>query len=174
MESSKTKYIRAITKIAIMVAIMCVISQISIPIGVIPITLQTFVVAFAGYFLGLKKSIVAIVVYISLGIVGAPVFSMLRGGFDVLIGYTGGFLWGFIPLVILCALLKDKKIGIPLGLLGVILCHTVGVIQYMIVSGNGIWQAILVSSLPFILKDFILVVLAYFLAERMRKIKAIN
>lgn len=174
MTTQKTKYIKAITKIAISVALMCVFAQISFPIGLVPITLQTFIVAFIGYFLGLKKSLVAIIVYLALGAVGVPVFSMLQGGFGVLISYTGGFLWGFIPYTGLCAVCNEKKLGIALGIIGVLLCHLIGVIQYSIVSGNNLWLSFVSASLPFIIKDIIFTVLAYFLAIRMRKIKALE
>ena len=97
----RNKHIRSITQIAICVAIMCILAQISIPISLIPITFQIFAVALCGYIMGLKKSIVAITVYILLGIVGAPVFAGFNGGFYVLLSYTGGFLWGFLPCIVL-------------------------------------------------------------------------
>jgi biotin transport system substrate-specific component len=99
----KKEKIKSITYVALFVAIIAVVSQIAIPMpSLVPITLQTLVIAMCGYLLGLKRGLVAIIVYIALGAVGAPVFSSFQGGFSVLIGYTGGFIWGFIPLVILC------------------------------------------------------------------------
>ena len=39
--------------------------------------------------------------------VGAPVFSSFRGGFYMLVGKTGGYLWGFLPMAV-AALLAVK------------------------------------------------------------------
>ena len=169
MENNTKPYIKKITSIALFVAIISVFAQISIPISVVPITMQMFAIALCGYMLSLKSAITTVCVYILLGVVGAPVFASFNGGFHVLLNYTGGFLWGFIPLVILCALYKNKT-SIPLGILGVIICHLVGIIQYSIVSKTNIWLSFVVASLPYIIKDIILVVIAYFVARRVNKI----
>ena len=98
---------KSITYTALFVAIISVISQIAIPMpSLIPITLQTMIIALAGYLLGLKRGLCAVFVYILLGAVGAPVFSSFQGGFSVIIGHGGGFILGFIPLVILCGISK--------------------------------------------------------------------
>ena len=164
--------IRNITMCAMFVAIMAILSQISIPLpNLVPITLQTFAAALCGYFLGLKKGMITITVYILVGAVGVPVFSSFKGGFGVLFGYTGGFIWGFLFLVMACATFNKKKIGIPLGIIGVLLCHLCGVLQYYNVSENTFFQSFLSVSLPYLLKDFISVVIAYFFAKRLNKIK---
>ena len=108
-------------------------------------------------------------VYLLLGGVGAPVFASFNGGFHVLLSYTGGFLWGFIPLVLLCSVSKNKM-SIPLGVLGVFACHLIGTLQYSLVSKTNIWLSFIAASLPHILKDVILVVIAYFVARRVNKI----
>ena len=56
--------IKSITQISLCVAILSVISQITIPIGAIPITLQTFIICVVGYTMGIKKGITATVTYI--------------------------------------------------------------------------------------------------------------
>lgn len=175
-ETKKSKInrdrIKNITMCAMFVAIMAILSQISIPLpNLVPITLQTFAAALCGYFLGLKKGMISITVYILVGAVGVPVFSSFRGGFGVLLGYTGGFIWGFLFLVLCCAVFNNRIIGIPFGILGVLICHFFGVWQYSIVSGNTFWQAFLSVSLPYLLKDFISIVIAYFFANKLDKIK---
>ena len=165
----KKEHIRSICQISLIVAIMCVFAQLSFYVGPIPMTMQTLVVAFSGYLLGLKKSSVAILVYIMLGAVGAPVFSAFNGGFHILIGYTGGFIWGFIPYAILCAIAPKKKIGIVLGLVGMLVCHMIGTVQYALLSETNIFVAFVVASVPFLLKDVIFTIIAYFLASKVRK-----
>ena len=169
----KKEKIKSITYIALFVAIISVVSQIAIPMpSLVPITLQTLVVAMCGYLLGFKRGLCAIIVYIALGAVGAPVFSSFQGGFSVLIGYTGGFIVGFIPLVILCGIPSGKVKGIVLGILGVLVCHTTGIIWYMAHSSNNFISAFLLVSLPYLIKDIIFIPLAYFVSAKIKnKIK---
>ena len=92
----------ALTLSAVFTAVIAVCSQISIPLPVgIPITLQTFAVALCGFTLPLPCALASIGVYIALGAVGAPVFSSFGGGIGVLIGKTGGFIFGFIAMTLL-------------------------------------------------------------------------
>ena len=88
-----------------MTAIIAVLSQITIPLPThVPVTLQTFAVALAGYFLGWKGGAVSALVYGLLGAIGVPVFAGWSGGFSVIVGYTGGFitdlsLWLFFAVL---------------------------------------------------------------------------
>lgn len=81
--------------------VIAVSSQISIPLpNGVPMTLQTFSVALAGFCLYKNnKGLKSIIAYLFLGLLGMPVFAQGKGGFVSLIGLTGGFLIGFIFLV---------------------------------------------------------------------------
>lgn len=154
--------IRKITHVSLCVAILAVLSQLSIPVGATFLTVQAFAVALVGYILGAKDSLSAICVYILVGAVGVPVFAGLRGGFSVLIGYTGGFIFGFLPICFLCGVGKNKKLkGLLLGFIGLIFCHLLGALQYMLVSDLDFISSFTVSSLPFILKDALLIICAF-------------
>ena len=169
-ENSNHVKIRDMAFIAVFTAIIAALSQVSIPMpNMVPITLQTFAVSLAGYFLGAKKGVASVGVYVMLGAVGAPVFASFKSGFAVLIGYTGGFIWGFIPLAFLCGILADKKLGMALGVLGIVVCHLLGSIQYMILSGNGFWASVALVSLPYILKDLLLIPAAFFISKTIKK-----
>ena len=165
----KRDKIRTLTYISLCVAILAVISQLAIPIGPVPLTLQIFVVSLMGYFLKAKNGTVAILVYILLGAVGVPVFASLQGGLGILISYTGGFIFGYIPLVLLCGIGKSRWQKILLGVCGLLLCHTAGVLQYMLLSHLSIWASFVAVSLPFILKDVALVVCALVVSDIMEK-----
>ena len=76
-------------------AVIAVLSQIAIPLpSGVPVTLQTFAVALAGYTLGMKLGGLSAIVYVLIGAVGVPVFSGFKGGLGSLTGPTGGFIWG--------------------------------------------------------------------------------
>ena len=59
-------------------------------------TLQTFGIFLALFVLGGKWGSVSILVYLLLGLAGAPVFAAFQGGIGTLVGITGGYLWGFL------------------------------------------------------------------------------
>ena len=170
----KKQRVKALLEVSLMVAFLSVISQIAIPtvLGV-PITLQIFAVALIGYLLGTKKSLLTIAIYISLGIIGIPVFSSFGGGFFHLMGYTAGFILGFVPLTALCSI-RVKRLKIPLGIFGTFICHFIGASQYSFVGKVPLLTSLITMSLPYILKDILLVVLAYFVAEILKKRIKIN
>ena len=93
--------IRPLVCAALCTALLCVISPIAIPMpSGMPFTLQTFAVALTGYFLKPRHAVLSVTAYLLLGLSGLPIFSAFRGGISVLIGPTGGFLLGFLPLVL--------------------------------------------------------------------------
>ena len=160
-----------LTVIPLFAAVTAVLSQISVPMpSGVPITLQTFAVALCGYFLGVKKGTAAIGVYILLGAVGVPVFSGLKGGFVCLLSVTGGFIWGFLALCALCGLsFRKKPIRIAFGLIGLAVLHLCGAFQYALLMGIDFVQSFLTVSAPYLIKDAVSVVLAFVLAETVRR-----
>lgn len=101
---------RDMTEIAIFTALISVTSWISIPIGGVPITLQTLVVMLIGLFLSPKNSALAIITYLVIGSIGIPVFAQGKSGFGVILGPTGGFLISFILMVVVISIMKNVKI----------------------------------------------------------------
>ena len=161
----KNQKVKAITRIALMVAFLSVVSQIAIPtVFSVPLTLQIFAVSLIGYIFKLKKSLITVLIYVVIGAVGIPVFANFQGGLFHLFSYTGGFIWGFFPLVILCSV-SPASLKPAFGFLGVLACHLLGALQYSLVSRTSLWMSLLTMSLPYILKDFILLFLAYLCAK---------
>ena len=170
----KKNNIITIAYIGVTAALIAVCSLISVPMpwGV-PVTLQTFAIAFAGYFLGSKNGTVSVIVYILLGAVGMPVFSGFKGGFSVLVGLTGGFIYGFILLGFLCGAAvksKSKVITVVFSVCGILATHLLGTIQFSFVSSTPVLRSFLTVSLPFLLKDFVSLIAAFMLAVKVRKI----
>lgn len=92
---------------SLMAAFIAAGAFISIPLGPVPITLQTLFVLLTGLLLGFKWGLGAIGVYLLAGTVGLPVFSQGRGGFAHFLGPTGGYLIGFIAAVCVVGLIAD-------------------------------------------------------------------
>ena len=174
--------VRNLVYIAMFAAITAVLTLVTIPMpGGVPITLQTFAVALCGYLLGTWRGAVAIAVYIAVGAVGLPVFAGMKGGFSVLVGATGGFIFGFLIFALLCGLgsrffpkgkAKSTPVGIiaalALGITGLMICHVMGAFQFGLVTNRNFPEAFLVASLPYIPKDVVSVVIAYILARTIR------
>ncbi|MDO5656697.1 MAG: biotin transporter BioY [Flavobacteriaceae bacterium] len=62
----------------------------------IPVTGQSFAVLLIAYIFGLKKGMLAVALYLLLGILGLQVFAEGKSGLDVILGNSGGFLIGFL------------------------------------------------------------------------------
>ena len=84
-------------------------------------------------------------------------------------GYTGGFIFGYIPLTLLCGIRAKPILSVAFGVLGLLLCHIGGVIQYMLLSQLNFFPSFLIVSLPYLLKDIVLVIGAYFVGEIIKK-----
>ena len=89
-------------------------AQLTIQAGPIPISAQSLAVLLVGYFLGSRLGPLAIALYILLGVLGLPVFADRSSGFAVLMGGSGGFIWGFILGAALLGFLAEKKWGLHL------------------------------------------------------------
>lgn len=151
--------------ISIMAALICVLAPVAIPVGAIPITLATFVIYITAALLGPKRGTISIVLYIAIGMIGVPVFSAYRSGFGVVLGATGGYIIGYIPLAFLSGLFvyhnKSKFIFYPLGMIiGTIALYAVGTIWYMLVMDSGLVESLLACVVPFLLFDLIKIIIA--------------
>lgn len=164
--------------ISVMVAFITICAKISIPIGPIPFTLQTFGVFITAGLLGTKRGTMAIVVYILLGFIGLPVFNN-SGGPAALTGSTGGYIIGFIfsALVIgaITETVKNKKttvkivVSVLAMLVGAIVYFTIGTIQFMAVTGTDLPTSLASCVIPFIVPDLAKMIVATIFIERVKR-----
>lgn len=177
-ETSETSDMRKISlyKIALtamMTAVLAVLSQIAIPTPWnVPFTLQTFGVALCAYLLGPWYGPASVFTYIIIGAIGIPVFSGFKGSIGVLAGMTGGYILGFFLMAIMCGLAwKTKHIAVLISLsaFGLVLCHLLGALWFSAVADTTVWYAFSVASLPYLAKDIVSVIGAYFLAVKLRR-----
>lgn len=164
--------VKNITFIALFAAIVAVLSQVAIPLpSGVPVTLQTLAVALCGYTLGAKKGVAATALYILIGAVGIPVFSGFKGGAGILFNMTGGFIWGFLLLTLLCGFgshNSSRIIGLLLGCAGLIACHLLGVVQFAIINSTSFFKSIMLVSVPYLIKDVLSVAIAYYAAAAVK------
>ncbi|MBO4693071.1 MAG: biotin transporter BioY [Clostridia bacterium] len=163
--------IKKICITAVFTAIIAALSQIAIPTPVVYITLQTLGIAIAAFLLSPLRAAAATVCYILLGATGVPVFAGFSAGVSVLLGPTGGFLFGFPIFAVGLSLVVyvNRPVGkITLCAASLLLLYILGVLQYIIVTGNSAKAAILAFALYFI-KDTAVLFAAYFLCVRIRR-----
>ena len=156
-------------------AFIAVCSIISIPVGAVPVTLQTFAVFFAAAMLGAKRGTLSVLVYALLGAVGLPVFSGMTGGFGVIAGPTGGYIIGFIPAAVIVGAAADRydRRALPLAVsmaLGSAVCYAVGTVWFMLLMKRGIGETLLVCVVPFLIPDAVKIALAVLLSNRLSRV----
>lgn len=80
---------------------------IPIPFSPVPVTGQTLAVLLVGVVLGSRRGALGVLVYITEGAAGLPVFAG-GGGFAYLMGPTGGYLAGFVAAAFLTGMLAER------------------------------------------------------------------
>ena len=135
---------------ALLTAALCVMAPVAVPMSPIPMTLATLGIYLAAGLLGPWRGAAAVGLYLALGAVGVPVFAGFSAGFPVLFGPTGGFLWGYLPCVVVAGLLcrNDWRGLLPLRLAaGTVVLYTVGVAWYMVQTGADFASALFICAL---------------------------
>lgn len=158
MKSKLTVY--QMTATALLAALMCVLGPVSVPIGLVPISLTNLVVALAVCLLGAKLATVSVLVYLVLGAVGLPVFSGYEGGLAKLAGPTGGYLVGFLFMAFLAGFLMERFGGrvapTYLGLvLGCALDYVFGTVWFVAVMWCDLMYALGACVFPFVPFDLV-------------------
>jgi len=95
VNSQIEKLIKNIVLIILGTLFLTVSSKISIPLYIVPFTMQTFAVLLIGGMYGSKLGVITILTYLLEGALGLPVFA-LGGGIAYFTGPTAGYLFGFI------------------------------------------------------------------------------
>ena len=137
-----------------------------IPGNPVPYTLQTLGILVVGGALGLRRGGLAAALYVAIGIVGLPFFAEGKGGVQVILGATGGYLVGFVLAAALVGRLAelgwDRRIGGALGAtaLGTLAIYLVGVPWLAVTTGMSLGDAIATGFVPFILIDIVKLVVA--------------
>ena len=148
------KTLRAMLLSALFAALTAVGAFIHVPIGPTSITLQFFFSALAGCLLGVKWGVFSQVLYVGLGLIGFPIFTM-GGGISYLLQPSFGFLLGLIPSTAVIAALSyrhTERIRLLLSfLLGDLILYLFGVpYMYLIMhvyTGSSVTLAALMASM---------------------------
>ncbi|MFT9849794.1 biotin transporter BioY [Aneurinibacillus sp. REN35] len=159
---------------ALFCAIIAVFAQISISfIPQVPFTLQNFAIALAPIILGRRYGTIAVLLYLLLGAIGAPVFAQFSGGMGILIGKTGGYLLGYVVAVfVMGTIFKGKDItftrAFVANLIGLLIIYAFGVTQLKLVLSLSWGQAFTFGMGLFVIPDLVKVAAASYLGILIR------
>lgn len=165
---------------ALFASLIIVGAYIRFPLPPVPLTLQTLFVISSALLGGTSIALGSVGIYLLLGAIGFPVFTA-GGGLGVLLGPTGGFLFGLLPAALLAGIAgnyvrkgnltqeKGKKsfllLCILFGTLATISIYMVGV-PFLKYTRSLSWKvAIQVGMLPFLLGDTLKLIVSIKLAQ---------
>lgn len=174
---------REIAYLGLSVSLLAIGAWISLPIGEVPFTLQTLVVCLIGGLFGWWRGLIAVAVYILMGLIGIPVFAGFRAGTAVLFSSTGGYIFGFLFAVVLSGLAEKIKVKgflrwfvIYFGMIvGLAVCYFFGTVWFIYVYNGGnatpitVGGALIKCVVPFIVPDLCKLAVAALLTVRLKK-----
>ena len=171
--------VRDLSRISIFAALTAVGAFLSIPIGPVPITLQSMFVLLAGFVLGVKGALLSQVVYLFIGLVGIPVFSNFTGGIQSIFLPSFGFLLGFLAVACISGLAYKKAntmAGLFIyGLLASLVLYIIGltymtfILNVVMKSGLSFSTILKLGLIAFIPGDLLKLFAASFIALRLKK-----
>ena len=161
---------------AIFTALTAALSYVIIPLpfSPVPITGQTFAIMLCGAVLTTKQTFFSVLSYILIGLVGVPVFSGGTAGPGVVFGAKAGYIWGFLIGALVISLLAPKAKNWPAMAIacfsgGVVVVYLLGILWLARFTGMTVSQAFSVGALPFIPGDIFKVLVASFVALKLRR-----
>ena len=172
----------AVMKAALVVfgsVLLAASAQFKIPLYPVPITGQTLVVLLIGMTYGSRLGGITIAAYLLEGALGLPVFAGGAAGVAVLMGPTGGYLFGFFLAGMAMGYLAELGMGrtaastvaaMVIGNCLIYLCGALWLANFI-----GFSQAIAAGVLPFLYGDALkLVVAAALMPMAWRVLKSVR
>lgn len=162
--------VRELCLIALFTALTAVMAQIAVPIpfSPVPISFGMIGIYMAGMLLAPRCAVLSQLVYLLLGAFGAPVFHNFTGGFGILFGPTGGYLFAY-PLMaaIIAAYFKfaeqrfagQKKSALYVGgavaalVVATALLYALGTLWLSILLQRTFVEALAIGVLPYVALD---------------------
>ncbi len=157
-------------------AVLCMIAPFSVPLpfSPVPLSLTNLVIFVSVYSLGMKIGTLSVLIYLSLGAAGLPVFSSFSGGLGKLAGPTGGYLVGFIFLALIqgCMLkyFAGKRSAAVAGmLLGMAVCYSFGTAWLSWQLDQSFFASLSIGVLPYLPGDAVKIAAAAAVGPKLRQ-----
>ena len=156
MTLTKNMNTQFLTSTAMMTAVLCIVGPLSVPIGPVPVSLTNLAIYLLIYTLDAKRSTIACLLYMLIGLAGLPVFSGFSGGPSKLLGPTGGYIIGYLPMAFLTGLAVERYY--ENRMLCILAMEASTWILYLF--GSAFPEALAVGVIPFIIVDLIKICIA--------------
>jgi biotin transport system substrate-specific component len=151
--------------------LIAVSAQISfrLPFSPVPVSGQTLAVLLTGLFLGRKFGVLAVGAYLFQGAIGLPFFAGGTSGAAVLLGPTGGYLFGFLAAAYTVGMLaelhhmRSPYRAAALLLLGNLIIYAFGLVWLARFVGEA--QVLSMGLIPFLVGDLVKIILGVGIAS---------
>src|ERR1700680_4664152 len=100
--------LRSAVLIALGTALLTLSAKVNLPLPYVPMTLQTLVVLMLGAAYGGRLGAATVIVYLTEGAIGLPVFAGPVGGLAPFMGPTAGYLLGFVAAAFITGWLSER------------------------------------------------------------------
>ncbi|WP_311407622.1 biotin transporter BioY [Liquorilactobacillus uvarum] len=171
--------IHKLTLAGLLLAALIICSQITIPLPIVPLTLQTFAIGLIASLLPTLYVFEVVIAYLILGAIGLPVFAGFSGGAAVLVSPTAGYLYSFVIYALVASLYLKFRGRRPVDLfianvLGAGLNLIIGSLWMVPVLNMSVKAAFMTGLVPFIIPALVKVALVVIIASRLQKITQFN
>lgn len=171
--------IQELCKAGILLAVMAVLSQISIPVPISPVPFSMGMMGL--YIVSLFQrplcTAYTLAAYLLLGLAGLPVFAGYRAGLGVLAGPTGGYLMAYLPAGVLASQIQKKALATS-GALRMLmsvcamlavtaLCYGMGSLWLAVSTHISFGAALGIGALPFLPMDMVKIAVTLPLSQKL-------
>jgi biotin transport system substrate-specific component len=131
----------------------------SLPFTPVPITGQTFAVVLVGASLGTVRGCASLLLYLWLGVAGAPIYAHHASGWSVVTSASGGYIVGFVLAAALTGFLAehrwDRRLSSSISsmLTGNVVIYLVGLPWLAAVLGTNLEKTLEYGLYPFVAGD---------------------
>lgn len=150
------RVLTALVGILLSVLFVGTAAQLAVPLPgtPVPVTLQDLAVLVVGVVLGPRLGAAALIAYLGVGAMGAPVFSNGHAGLPWLMGPTGGYLLAYPAAAFLVGLGARRPRHSLRVLTGAVLAQAVifggGLGQILLLTGQDLGAAFALGVVPFL------------------------
>ncbi len=140
--------------------------SIKLPFTPVPITGQTFAVVLVGASLGAVRGTASLMLYLWLGVAGAPIYADGRHGWEVITGASGGYIVGFVVAAALTGYLAERRwdrrfsSSVAAMLTGNVVIYLVGLPWLAVVLDTDLEKTLELGLYPFVPGDLFKLYLA--------------
>lgn len=171
VEDRRARYALGVVAFAVATAFGAQVA-VTLPWTPVPVTMQPLFVVLAGVMLGPRLGALSMGAYVTVGALGAPVFSNGGAGLPWLLGPTGGYLLA-APIAAFAAGALCGRDGGPARLLaglvlGIATMYLGGVAQLMALTGQSLAATLAIGVVPFLVGDATKIAVAFFGVQSVR------